>query len=452
MKSGVISEKEASVVRQSDRLQRSSTMRKEIQDFISEMEAGLCGTSSLPMIPTYLGIAETNPYSSPILVVDAGGTNLRVARVRFGENGFEVLGVVKGKMPGTGGTITADALFEQLVDAAEPLLEGIELCGFCFSYPAEIQKNRDGKIIAFSKDVEVTGSEGLLIGESMNAELVRRGRKPLQFCVLNDTVATYFGGCSRLAPEAYDSAIGMILGTGINSAYLEKAEKIGKIAPAPYDMAINIESGKFNKVEMQPFDRMLDENSAMPGDAWMEKKISGAYLGNNLYYALLDACEKCDGIKDKADRDAAEGLPDNAFRARLLEKGGIETAELSLFTEDPYGESAIASLCRTAEERDYALKIADQIVDRAAYLVVCHLAAIMEHCDTGTHRTEPATIIVEGSTWQKFQALRERIIYYAHQIITLEQGRYYRVCAVEGSNLIGSAWAAAASRRDPAAS
>ncbi len=154
------------------------------------------------MLPTYLGIQEVSAYEKPILVIDAGGTNLRVARVQFAADRFQVLESTKGRMPGTGGAITAESLITQLVDAIEPVLDGIELCGFCFSYPADIMENRDGKIIAFSKDVEVTGSEGLVLGESMNAELIRRGRQPLQFCVLNDTVATYFGGCSALAPEA----------------------------------------------------------------------------------------------------------------------------------------------------------------------------------------------------------------------------------------------------------
>ena len=53
-------------------------MREEIRNFMNEMDAGLAGTaSSLPMIPTFLGAGNMEPYAKPILVIDAGGTNLR---------------------------------------------------------------------------------------------------------------------------------------------------------------------------------------------------------------------------------------------------------------------------------------------------------------------------------------------------------------------------------------
>ncbi|MBR0399120.1 MAG: hypothetical protein IJI10_12815 [Eubacterium sp.] len=411
-------------------------MREEIRNFMNEMDAGLAGTaSSLPMIPTFLGAGNMEPYAKPILVIDAGGTNLRAASVCFTETGLEVLDIVKRKMPGREGVIPAAQLFSELVDTVEKVLsDETELCGFCFSYPAEIQENHDGKIIAFSKDVEIEGAEGALIGASMNEELVRRGRKPLKFCVLNDTVATFFGGCSSLPYDAHDSVIGLILGTGINSCYMERADKIRKASSASYDMLINIESAKFKKLEMKSFDLRLDENSALPGDAWLEKKISGAYFGDNVYYALLEACE-----------NGTARVFDSDFCARLREAGGIRTSDISLLTEDPYRNN-LNGLCATAEQKEAVMEVADQLIDRAAYLVVCHLAAVMEHCDSGKKRREPATIVVEGSTWQKFHALRERIVYYAHQIIGLEQGRYYRFCEVENSNLIGSAQAALACR------
>ena len=428
-------------------------MREEIRNFIDEMEAGLTGSvSSLPMIPTYLGIGKQEEYLKPILVIDAGGTNLRAASVRFTDTGFEVLDIVKRKMPGREGKISAEQLFSELTDTIEKVLsDETELCGFCFSYPAEILENHDGKIIAFSKDVEIDGAEGALIGESMNAELIRRGRKPLKFCVLNDTVATFFGGCSSLPTEAHDSVIGLILGTGINSCYMERADKIKKTSTAGYDMLINIESAKFKKLEMKSFDLMLDQKSALPGDAWFEKKISGAYFGDNVYYALLEACGEGKGNTDNtAVKDGGAGsnigsVFDAAFISRLREAGGIRTSDVSLLTEDPYRYD-LDGLCTTAEQKEAVMEVADQLIDRAAYLLVCHLAAVMEHCDSGKNRRKPATIVVEGSTWQKFHALRERIIFYAHQIIALEQGRYYRFCEVENSNLIGSAQAALACR------
>lgn len=87
------------------------------------MEAGLTGSvSSLPMIPTYLGIGKQEEYLKPILVIDAGGTNLRAASVRFTDTGFEVLDIVKRKMPGREGKISAEQLFSELTDTIEKVL------------------------------------------------------------------------------------------------------------------------------------------------------------------------------------------------------------------------------------------------------------------------------------------------------------------------------------------
>ena len=58
-------------------------MREEIRNYIAQMEAGLAEGSSLRMIPTYLGVKEHPGDDREILVIDAGGTNLRIARVRL---------------------------------------------------------------------------------------------------------------------------------------------------------------------------------------------------------------------------------------------------------------------------------------------------------------------------------------------------------------------------------
>ena len=411
-------------------------MREGIKNFMKEMEAGLAGVSSLPMLPTYLGIEEAEPNSSPILVIDAGGTNLRIVKVQLGESGLTVLDSIKDRMPGTGTPISSEELITELVNRMEQMLDSVACCGFCFSYPAEILENRDGKVISFCKDVTVTGSEGMLLGEALNQELRRRGKAPLKICVLNDTVATYFGGISELAPKTHASAIGMILGTGMNSCYVERAENIKKIN-ASYDMLINIEAGKYKLVEMQDYDREVDRNSGNPGEGLMEKQISGAYLGSVVYYALLQNLQESSTQPSEPETQLSGDL-----RNRLLAKGSISTEEISLFSADPDGTNALAQLCASQEEKELILAVIDNVVDRAARLVAEHLAAVMEHCNTGKSRTEPAVIIMEGSTWQKFEALQDRIKYYAHQIITLEQGRYFRFHEVESSNLIGSAAAA----------
>jgi len=56
--------------------------------FLDEMEKGLTGKkSSLAMLPTYIGTERELPRDMPVIVLDAGGTNFRIAAVSFGQVG-----------------------------------------------------------------------------------------------------------------------------------------------------------------------------------------------------------------------------------------------------------------------------------------------------------------------------------------------------------------------------
>ena len=70
--------------------------------FDQEMAAGLSGAnSSLKMIPAFLNLPSSLPVSRKVAVLDAGGTNLRAARVCFDAAGKATIeAIVKSKMPG----------------------------------------------------------------------------------------------------------------------------------------------------------------------------------------------------------------------------------------------------------------------------------------------------------------------------------------------------------------
>ena len=52
---------------------------EHIKLFTEKMEEGLRGTGCLPMIPTYLTLAEKLSVNKRKLLIDAGGTNFRSA-------------------------------------------------------------------------------------------------------------------------------------------------------------------------------------------------------------------------------------------------------------------------------------------------------------------------------------------------------------------------------------
>lgn len=93
--------------------------------------------------------------------------------------------------------------------------------------------------------------------------------------VLNDTTGTLIKG-SYDNPE---TCIGLILGTGCNGAYLEKAEKVLRWGGAKYDVnevVVDPEFGAFGDngcidFIKTDFDRQLDQGSLLPGSFTFEK-------------------------------------------------------------------------------------------------------------------------------------------------------------------------------------
>ena len=243
------------IIAETNELLREISMHPDLTDiqemtkaFVSEMEKGLRGEkSSIPMIPTYISALGTPPENVPVIAVDAGGTNLRVALVTFVNGKPTVTRLEKYPMPGSLFEISSDEFFTELAEKILPLTEVSDRIGFCFSYPAEIFPNRDGKIMCLTKEVSVTDSEGKIIGQEVKKKLAEMGvKKDLSFTLLNDTVASLMGGVAEYTLSGFDGICGLILGTGYNTCCLEKGENISKLDKAS-DMIINCESGNFTK-------------------------------------------------------------------------------------------------------------------------------------------------------------------------------------------------------------
>ena len=86
------------------------------EQFLSEMEEGLEGRkSSLLMIPSYMSAQGKIVPEEPVAVLDAGGTNLRVASMKFSKEGEpQLLDLKRLKMPGTESRISSKEMFAQL--------------------------------------------------------------------------------------------------------------------------------------------------------------------------------------------------------------------------------------------------------------------------------------------------------------------------------------------------
>jgi hexokinase len=268
-----------------------------VEDVLIDMDRGLKGQpSSLVMIPAYLSPVFRAPAGKTVIALDAGGTNLRAALVKFDETGKAVEGESrKAPMPGTRGRLGAEAFFDAIAEAAFPLFEmaqvPIEGIGFCFSYPTEITEDADGILLKFSKEVDAPEVIGKRIGKGLRDALLRKGVKvPERVALLNDTAATLLCGLGQIPPsggliqgeDRYGASpgpmVGLILGTGFNIAYPETCiPKIGFNSTETPQIVV-CETGNFTHRYRGYLDKEYDATTKNPGAYTLEKCVSGAYL------------------------------------------------------------------------------------------------------------------------------------------------------------------------------
>lgn len=403
---------------------------KSLKEFVEEMNRGLSGDkSSLMMLPTYIKTAGKVPLGEEIIVMDAGGTNFRVATVTFTENGTEIKDFQKFPMPGTTGALERDEFFDALTDKLLPVIDRSEKVGFCFSYPTDIQPNRDGRLIRFSKEMQANGVEGELIGEGINQSLKRRGLAPKSFILLNDTVATMLGGIAVTRDYSYDGHIGYILGTGTNTCYLEQSAKITK-APAAVEqggqMIVNAESGGYGLFAQGEVDKELDATTSDPGMQKLEKMVSGAYQGTVIYRTVKKAAE--------------QGLFSDSFINRLSDIKSFTMFDIDQFCFFPYGDNVLATLAKDSESDAITLyDIIDASFERAARITAINLAAIAVQTGTGKSPLRPICVTAEGTTFYKSKLFRGKLDYYVRSWVNDKLDIYMEFTGAENATLIGTA-------------
>ncbi len=397
-----------------------------VREFHEEMRLGLQGKeSSLRMIPTYIEADNEFLKETPVLAIDAGGTNFRTALITFRENGETEIGEIHHHpMPGLDREISAAEFFETMAEYVKPLVDKTEKIGFCFSYATEIYPNKDGKLLHFSKEVKAPEVVGKMIGKSL-LDVLQLPDK--EIVLLNDTVATLLAGKSAGTGKSYDSYVGFILGTGSNICYIEKNSKIlkmGNLDPVRSQI-INTECGNFARTQRTELDIQFDDSTASPGLGILEKMFSGGYFGN-LCLTVLKAAAK-------------EGLFSEASIGRLSGIQNLTSEETNAFVFNQNAEKNVLSDCfRDEADADAASLIIDTLIDRASALVAGTLAATVLKTDKGKSADKPILITIEGTTFYKLHKLKERFEEYFFNYLSGDKKRYIDFIEVEKSSLIGA--------------
>lgn len=408
-------------------------MENTCQVFLKEMEKGLAGKpSSLAMLPTYIEIEKKIPLNKPVIVMDAGGTNFRVATVSFDKDGNSKIENFKlFSMPGVKKQVGKNDFFNTMAEYLDEVVDKSANIGFCFSYPIEIFPNKDGKVLYFSKEIKADEVAGNMIGENLNAAISNSkntGKKNI--ILLNDTVATLLAGRANVKGMSFETYIGFILGTGTNCSYIEQNKNITKTKDL--DLAksqiVNVESGGFGKAPQGKIDKEFDRSSNSPGMYTFEKMISGAYLGPLCLWTIRQA--------------ARDGLFSSGSTQKLKKIKELSTKDVDEFMSYPQGKGGpLSSALKTAGEEDLAAAyyLIDRLIERAAKLTAINLSSVAIKSGKGQNPCRPVCIVAEGTTFYHLKSLKQRVEYYLKDYLVNKKGVFYEIINVENATLVGAA-------------
>ena len=391
-----------------------------VSDFRSEMEKGCRGLpSSLGMFPSYINAASA-PMEGKTLVIDAGGTNLRLARLACRDGQLSVEEIKKRSMPGTDRPVSAEEFFHTLALELLPLCGEVERACFCFSYPCEVLSDGDGRVVRLTKELSVEGLCGMRICAPLEAELLRLGAKGHRhWRVINDTVGSMLGGMAQQSTP-YDDYIGFILGTGFNMCANVRSSLLTKAPSAAAQggsCIVNFESGGFNHFLRGTADERLDAKSEIPGAQLVEKCISGAYQAPILTETLRLAME--------------EGLFSSGFSLPVL-----SAAHVSALAEENGSK-----LFPAMEETDYRLirEINFLLLERAAVLSACCLAAAVRSRELKAGSR--VCVCADGTTFRLNPVLRPRTAFHLSRLLE-NMAVSVDFFQVSDATLLGTAYAA----------
>lgn len=394
------------------------------RNFRAAMERGLSGDrSGMMMLPTFLSADGQVPLGEKVLVLDAGGTNLRRAVASFDERGNIVLEHFQRRpMPGTRGEVGVPEFFDEIAEFLLPVLPESDRISFCFSYATTALPNGDGRLHHFCKEVYVRDSAGIEVCAELQKALARKGVGEGKHCVLlNDSVAALLGG-KAASQQDFDSYLGYVYGTGTNCCYVEETSNIsGTDGYAGHSMIVNMESGIHATFPQGEADRLVDEESEFPGDHLFEKMMSGAYLGR-----LMTVTAQC---------CARKGIFTEAGAAEIMAADSFDLKDVG----DLWAGGAMPGLTLVEEDQQALRQIADRLYERAAKLVAVTIGCVLCWTNTGRDAKRPVCISIEGTTFRKSAAIRRHFFRYEAEYLNRELGVFITLLEREDTTLAGTA-------------
>ena len=402
-----------------------------ISTFLSEMEKGLKGeASSLRMIPAYVGVNGKIPQGAKAAVLDAGGTNFRSAIVSIPP---QIEDKKNQSMPGAKADVTEDEFYGAFATELKRVAPKatVKKFGWCFSYNCDVTPQLDAKLNCWTKGIKAPA----IVGQYVGKELLKRMGGG-EIAIVNDTVATLLAAKATEGDKTYSSYLGFILGTGTNTAYVEKNCNITKLTGLDPEgsMIINAESGSFDKLKQSAFDAAMDAKTMDPGHNPLEKMIAGGYLGG-VGLEVYKLAAKAGMFSEKAAK-AIVGL------------GSLETMDFDNFCASfrkEGRENPLDAIFADADDAKMARRLGIPVFERAAVLTAIHLAAFCIKSGEGADPSAPIAINADGSTYYKTRAIpfAETVKGELDDMLVRRRNIHYCITPqVEDAPMVGAAIAA----------
>ncbi|CAK1546796.1 unnamed protein product [Leptosia nina] len=418
-----------------------ATLKRVAEVFAHEIENGLRQKpSSLQMENTYVPELPDGTEEGVFLALDLGGTNFRVLYLELCGGELVREDVKHYHISDELRLGPGEDLFNFLADCVLDFLrsEGMEKdelsLGFTFSFPMKQHSISSGELITWTKSFKCGGMAGVDVAALLQRCLNDRGLKVTVQVLLNDTTGTLVAG-AHLDPEV---AIGVILGTGSNGCYMERADRVVHWESSyerVHDVCVDIEWGAFGdngclNFLRTDFDEEVDRNSLLATSFTFEKYIGGKYLGDLL-------CAVLGGL-------ARDGL----FPATPV-WGELQSAHVSMFEEENSvgdWEQTAEALCEACggalisrADAFVAQHVARVISNRAAQLVSVCIATLLRRMN----RNHTA-VAVDGSVFKRHPRIRNLMNKY---IALLAPKDKFTLLGAEDGSGKGSALTAAIAAR-----
>ncbi|XP_030057665.1 hexokinase-2 isoform X2 [Microcaecilia unicolor] len=381
------------------------------------MEKGLRAdtnpTASVKMLPTFVRSTPDGTEDGDFLALDLGGTNFRVLRVKVSNNGLkkvemenQIYAIPEDLMHGSG-----SQLFDHIAECLASFMEKLHIkdkklpLGFTFSFPCHQTKLDESILVSWTKGFKASGVEGKDVVSLLRKAIKKRGDFDIDVvAVVNDTVGTMM----TCGYDDHNCEIGLIVGTGTNSCYMEEMRHIDLVEGDEGRMCINMEWGAFgddgslNDIRTE-YDREIDMGSLNPGKQLFEKMISGMYMGELVRLILVKMAKE-------------DLLFAGRITADLLTTGHFETGFVSAIEQDKEGiQKAYEILTKLGLEPSHEDCVAThricQIVStRSANLCAAALAAVLQRIkeNKGVERLR-SSVGVDGSVYKKHPHFAKRL-------------------------------------------